>query len=273
MIMLRITLGLIAAIGIMNGGAIAKRKDQADQLYVASKWMRTTKQLPIQINDNITEEWQMPLRSVVSAWNQSEVISSSIVPGFSDTMQCPGISGTIQICSAQYGKTDWVAIARIVVSGEHIAYGIAKLNDSYFDNTPYSDDSWRQWTICRQLGHIYGLTLRRNENAEQGLESCMDSALMPTDDGAANTSPVDLDNLTALYSKTDRIANSVGDSFRDAAGGLNEPAVLEKQSAWGQAVHYDNEGRADVFEKIITRSRKMMTLVIWSLDRKKGAAK
>jgi hypothetical protein len=238
-----------------------------DGFYVPSRWLRTTPQLPMQVNDNTVVEWKKPLEAAVNAWNRSDSIDSPLLRGFADSEKCSGVSGTIQICSTALGRNGWMGVARIVVAGEHVAYGVAKLNDSYFEDGAVDEAQRRQWILCRQLGHIYGLTLRPRDGADQPPSSCMQQAAR----GVWATAPDDTDMQTVAsqYAELDRFANDVGNSFRDAAGGLNEPEIIEKPKYWGKAVHYDVEGRPDIFERLITPSRKAVTMVIWANDTKK----
>jgi hypothetical protein len=230
--------------------------------YVPSRWFRTTEQLPIQVNDNTIAEWNGPLEAATKAWNQSKRIDSPLLRGFLDPAKCSGVSGTIQFCSGNYGLNGWLGVARITISGDYIVHAEAKLNDSYFGDSSANENMMRQWLICRQLGHAYGLTLRSGNNAGAVSSSCMQP--LTSDPPTSVPDDVDMQNLVDHYAERDSFANSVGDSFRDAAGGLNEPEIIEDLRHWGVAVHHDTNGQPDVFEKTVTPSRKTVTMVVWA---------
>jgi hypothetical protein len=247
----------------------ANASSKSTDTYVESNWFRTTDELPIQINHTVTEEWLPAVEAASVEWNKSDRINSPLLFGFSNVDKCSGISGTIQICSAPYGTNGWLGIARIVISGDHIAYGVAKLNDTYFVNAEYNESNWRQWILCRQLGHIYGLTLQNNAQFDQQQSSCMQGKAQGPEQTKPNIS--DFSALTKQYAEPDAFAKNIGISLRDSAAGLNESEIIEQPKYWGNVVHYDAAGRPDIYEKLVTPSRKVTTMVIWAKDAKKPA--
>jgi hypothetical protein len=254
--------GAAIAVYACNIATVLHAKIAHNEVYSGARWARTTEQLPVQINENMNDEWRGPLQSAIAGWNTSDRINSSLSYGFSDRSRCSGVNGTIQICSASFGQNDWLAMARVVISGDRIAYGIAKLNDSYFDASPYINQDWRRWTMCRILGHLYGAPARDDNLNVQAVSSCMQGQASFSMPGVAQTDARDNEALSARYQNTDPFTANGNTLYSDTAGGLNEPEIRDRIKDYGRAVHWDFAGRPDIFEKIITPSRKAITFII-----------
>ena len=120
----------------------------------------------------------------VSDWNLSSALALTAVPGGTSPRRCRAASGTIEVCADSYGNNGWLGLAQIWVSGDHIAKAIAKMNDYYFGWATYDTPAWRQFVMCQEIGHDWGLGHQDGNFYNGNLGTCMDYTNDPArDDG------------------------------------------------------------------------------------------
>ena len=186
-------------------------------------WKRTSLANPVVLGlgDNVTPNWDGFLFAAESDWDASLVLSLSVVNGTVNPKSCRPKSGRIEVCNASYGNNGWLGLARIWVSGVHITAGSTQVNDFYFDGGfGYGSDDWRQYVICQEVGHVFGLSHTDENTANTNDGSCMDYTDNPSGGGGepANTSPNqhDFDELEAIYNHVD--SSGGGGRFGGAGG-------------------------------------------------------
>lgn len=215
-------------------------------------WKRTATQIAPPVGDNVSAAWDPHLQAAVADWNLSTVVQSPLVAGTSAPRTCKPVAGTIQVCSATYGQTGWLALASIWLSGGHVSQATVKLNDTYFAAAPYNTPSWRSAVLCRELGRVYGLAPRDQDLSTDATSSCMDYTSWP--EGNEHPDQHDYDQLLAIYNHVDAAASLP--ASQDAIG--NAPAE------WGRAIGRDGQGRANVFERDLGNGNKVVTRVSWA---------
>ena len=222
-------------------------------------WARTSNNpLTVQVGDNVNAVWDPFLRTAIADWNQSTVIDSPVVPGSSSARRCRGVAGTIQVCNNTYGRTGWLGIASISLSGTHISQGTTKLNDTYFNTAQYNQPAWRAMVTCQEVGHDYGLDHQDEAFDNPNLNTCMDYTNNPASNQHPNAH--DYQQLLAIYNHVD----SAMTAMRAGASGAAE--VGDTPATWGRPVHNDRQGRPNVFERIDGPGRKTLTHVFWAID-------
>lgn len=220
-------------------------------------WKRTTNELTVPVGDNVTAVWDSYLDKAIMDWNKSTVINSPEVPGSTNPKQCRAVAGTIQVCNASYGRNGWLGIASIWLSGGHISQGTTKLNDSYFNMAQYNTPSWRQLVTCQEIGHDYGLGHQDEDFNTDNTNSCMDYTSLP----AGNESPDahDYEQLLTIYNHTESGSNLA----TSASAPAGEPG--DTPTDWGRPVHFDRQGRPDVFVQELGQGQKKITHVFWAI--------
>lgn len=242
-------------------------------------WKKTGTQVTVPVKTAISSNWQSYVEVAVTDWNQSTVIESPgpTASGLSPKT-CKVPTGEILVCNARYGFTGWLGIAQIWLSGGHIAKGLTKLNDTYFNTATYNKPEWRALVTCQEIGHDYGLghqdeNFNNSDLVSGGSESCMDYTNTPL--GNEHPNKHDYDQLELIYnhSETSFTAVSPGKagapvgrppSPLDASEGGNSP------SEWGRAIHRDALGRPDLFELDLGGGNKKITHVFWTLEARRG---
>lgn len=226
------------------------------------------------LGDNLTSIWTSSLTVASSDWNAS-VLQNVIAPGTSNA-NCDPTSGQVEICNGAYGENGWLGIASIWATrgkNNHITQGVVKVNDTYYDaqynDGQYNTQAWRDFVMCQEVGHTFGLGHQDENHTNTNLGSCMDY----TDDPESNRHPNqhDFDMMTDIYA---HLNSTDGDGGGGGPGngngnGKGKPATagtinLNDPSEWGQAIKQDALGRNSVFERNLSNGQVLVTHVIWA---------
>ena len=258
---------------------------QAEHSWNGYHWKKGTAQLAVPVGDNVSAAWDSYLTVAVNGggagkmgWNDSTVIQSPLVAGSTSPRNCKAVAGRIEVCSGSYGRTSWLGIASIWLSGGHISQGTTKLNDTYVNTAKYNTPAWRRLVMCQEIGHDYGLghTNEIFDNRNDG--TCMDYTDAPAggtlggfDFGPSNeyVNQHDLDQLLAIYNHAETAATNFGErkvGQRPAPGAASDAGLPgDSPAEWGRAVRVDSRGRPDVFELNLGNGGKKITHVFWAI--------
>lgn len=239
-------------------------------------WGRTANPFTLKLVDSVltsaTADWDGHLSVASADWSVSAVLDTTIVAGDTGNgtrKKCPAVLGQIRVCNASYGFNGWLGLAQIwIYSDGHIAQGTAKMNDSYLDNpgfiTPYETPAWRQFVICQEVGHPFGLDHQDVVFDNANLGSCMDYTSDP--DGSvkgqlSNLHPNqhDYDQLATIYGHTD------GKNTFTRATRFGAPKASADDDDKGEPTgKKDGKGRDILFVKQLGAGEKKFTWVKWA---------
>lgn len=229
-------------------------------------WKRTSNaELAIPVGDNVNATWQSAFDTAIADWNASTVIQSPVVAGTVSPKTCKAVAGTIQVCNASYGRTGWLGIASISLSGGHISQGTTKLNDTYFNTAQYNTPAWRALVTCQEIGHDYGLDHQDEAFDNANLNTCMDYTNNPGTNQHPNRH--DYDMLVDIYSHLDAAA-----AAPNGPGNAAAADVGDTPASWGRPIHRDGQGRPDVYERQDGPGRKTITHVFWAIGEGPGSS-
>jgi len=219
-------------------------------------WARTANPFLVDLGDNLSATWKPHLATASSDWSQSTVLDTAVVSGGSNKRNCRPTDGRVEVCNAAYGNTGWLGVAQVWVSGSHITQGTVKMNDTYFASATYNTPEWRQFVVCQEVGHTFGLDHQDENFSNPNLGTCMDY----TNDPSTNQHPNghDYDELVTIYSHLDS-TTTVGAAAPGASG-----AVLDNPSQWGQLMKVSHGGKTQVFERDFGNGQRVVTFVIWA---------
>lgn len=178
----------------------------------------------------------------------------------------------MEICNDQYGANGWLGIAQVwVYRGKdgHIAQGLVKFNDTYFNTQKYDTPAWRDFVACQEVGHTLGLGHQDEIFDNANLGTCMDYTDDP--DGtiygqASNLDPDqhDYDVLTEKYGHLNGIKKGgKGGGNGKGKGKKGEPPGQDVKD-WGKAIKKDGKGRPNLFEHDLGNGDKLFTHVLWA---------
>ncbi len=247
-------------------------------------WERFSSSVSLDLGANFKNSvWEDHLTYAVADWNVSEVLSLTAVPGGTSPRRCKAASGTIEVCADSYGNNGWLGIAQIWVSGNHIAKAIAKMNDYYFGFATYNTPAWRQFVMCQEIGHDWGLSHQDANFYNWNLGSCMDYTNDP--DGTIysqldNQHPNqhDYDQLDLIYELLDSAPEPEpeADSGKPCRGGPKKcgargaPPAFDMELAdigqWGRLIGTSRDGGQSMFVQDFGNGSSVYTHVTWTLE-------
>jgi len=239
---------------------------------------------PLLIGDNLTSVWTSSLTTASADANLS-VLKNQVVAGGSNA-NCDPTIGRVEVCNGQYGDNGWLGIASIWARGQHIRQGVVKVNDTYFASTtlPYGTQAWRDFVMCQEVNHEFGLDHQDEEFNNPNLGTCMDYTNDP-DGTIAN--PDQLDNrklnqhdrntMVEIYTHLNGTSDGGNDGGKPSKcspwpsckKNQNQKSVgsnidLNDPSAWGQAIRQDAQGRNSLFRRDLGNGQTLLTHVFWA---------
>ena len=254
--------GTLAAVALMTLAAPAA----ANHSWKNYHWARTANPFTIQLGDNVTSAWDGQLgvaspnylKAASDDWTLSTVLDTIIVPGGANPKICRPTSGRVEVCNSTYGKTGWLGIAQIWVSGDHITQGVVKLNDTYFNTATYNKPEWRLMVMCQEIGHTFGLDHQDEGFDNTNLGTCMDYTSNPSGP-PSNESPNqhDYDQLEAIYLHRDN-STTVGAVTASSSG------AASSASEFGRLVSSSSDGKVQTFVRQLRGGNLEVTFVIWA---------
>ena len=257
----------------------------------------------LELGDNLTGDWSDILKNASPSWNMWSVLKSTIVLGRSDTGvnndKCGPVLEGVEVCNGLYGANGWLGLASVWVSrGKHIVQAVVKLNDTYFEDdeyykkSPYNSVDWRDYVMCQEVGHTFGLGHQDEVFDNLNLNTCMDYTDEPAGGTYFNIDGVEILSLPNLYpnehdaeilleiyahlNPTD--AGNSTDDGDDGGGGGNGKGGgrknnkagdagaidLNDPSQWGQAIRQDARGQNILFERNLANGQVLITHVLWA---------
>jgi hypothetical protein len=196
-------------------------------------------------------------------WNDSSVLALSISAGgtsASTRYNCPTISNAVRVCNYTYGSNGWLGLAQINLnSSGHIAWGKAKMNDTYF-NSGYPVTEKRH-VMCQEVGHDFGLGHTSENGSSQN--TCMDYYQNTSASDWTSTGPNqhDFDQLLTQH-HYGALAPPPLSTLSAAAGAAGED--LNEPWQWGTPFSFDHHGRAVGFRLELDEDSSIVTYVRWA---------
>jgi len=201
-----------------------------------------TGNLAIMLGNNVSATWTPYVTAAAAAWSTDKYIDYIPTAGSTTGSTCAAMYGTVQICSGNYGATNWLGWTTVWTSGTSIYQATIKLNDYYFNNTKYNNAAFRQQVACQEMGNALGLQDADRIYTNLNIGSCMDYSNDPSGTKGTNgtlsnvgisaTDFSHLDDIYAVLDTTQLIYTKPGafTNPQSVAGGVPEP------SSWAMIV-------------------------------------
>lgn len=232
---------------------------------------------PLNLGNNLEDSaWGESLAGASADWNAS-VLKNIVAVGASNA-NCDPTLGKVEVCNGAYGENGWLGIAQIwAYRGKdgHIAQAIVKLNDTYFALPQYGTSAWKNFVMCQEVGHTFGLNHQDENFANTNLGTCMDYTNDP--DGTLfaqlnNEHPNthDYDMLQSIYAHLNDPAGGGPGGDGNGKGGKKSTranvgkVTLNTPAEWGQAIAQDAKGRNSLYVRNFGNDVEMATHVLWA---------
>jgi hypothetical protein len=267
---------LVAVIGVSALAALlalAAFSTEADASHSWGNyhWARTNNTLfNLPLGDNVTSAWDSYLRTTSSDWSKSTVLDTTVVAGDTTRRRCRPTSGRVEVCNYTY-DANWLGVAQIWVSGNHIVQGTTKVNDRYYNTATYNTPAWRNLVMCQEVGHTLGLAHQDETFNNTNLGSCMDYTNDP-DGGAGGASATDPNNehpnqhdynqLVTIYTHTDLRTTVGSTSGASTLPPAANQGAFNSRAEWGRLVRESPNGKLELWVRGFGEEAKLITWVI-----------
>ena len=218
-------------------------------------WARTSNPFNLKLGDNVSTVWDGHLIDASTDWSKSTVLDTTIIAG-ANKKNCGPINGRVEVCNKTYGRNGWLGVASIWISGTHIVQGTVKLNDTYFNTATYNTPAWRQFVMCQEVGHTFGLDHQDVSFGNPNLGTCMDYTSDPSTNQHPNTH--DYAQLESIYTHLDSVT-TVGQTVSQPRGNGNAAEADEA----GKVLREDSKGHSALYERDLDEGEKLFTFIFW----------
>lgn len=246
---------LVAATLLFAGGFATVA--YASHSWGSYHWASTVSPFTLQLGDNVSAVWDGHLATASAEWSVSTALDTTVVAGLANPKNCRAVKGRVEVCNSKYGNNGWLGIASIWISGDHITQGTVKLNDTYFNKPKYNTPAWRQFVMCQEVGHAFGLDHQDETFGDANLGTCMDYTDNPSGP-PSNESPNthDYDQLEQIYAHLDSVT-TVGQLDSQPLGNGNSDNL-------GRVLREDSRGRPSLYGRDLGNGEKLFTFVFWA---------
>ncbi len=230
-------------------------------------WTRSANPLNLKLGDNVGAIWDGHLATASADWSTSSMLDTTIVAGGSKK-NCGPVNGRVEVCNKTYGNNGWLGMASIWVSGSHITQGTVKVNDTYFNTTKYNTLAWRQYVICQEVGHTFGLDHQDEVFNNTNLGTCMDytddpSGLLKNQLSNEHPNIHDYDQLGIIYEHLDALTTSFS-RRSPASASVDDDIDTSNPAELGKVIRKSSDGRSSLLERDLGKGNKLFTFVIWA---------
>lgn len=159
-------------------------------------WRTKGKGLSLTLINALSEDWHGHFNAAVAEWNDGTPRALNLrVVMDNNAPPCERHTrGMVKVCNADYGRTDWTGLNELLFENGLIVSSVAMMNENYLRNARGEE---RQYVMCHELGHAWGLPHRDEIVGNKDLGTCMDYTITPRN----NLTPdeIDFQNLADLY--------------------------------------------------------------------------
>lgn len=261
MLMKSLTIAVFASVPLFVLGAFIATAE-ASHSWGSYHWARASNPLALQLGDNVSGPWDAALAQASADWSLSDVLDTAVVPGSANAKRCQATLGRVEVCDSKYGRNGWLGIATIWASGDHITQGTVKVNDTYFNTSTYGTPAWRNFVMCQEVGHTFGLDHQDEDFANAPLGTCMDYTNDPTPNQHPNQH--DYDMLEAIYAHLDSSDTAFALADGPTRGRGYADVDTGDRAEWGQSVRTTSDGRGVLYMRDFGDGERLFTFVIWA---------
>lgn len=263
----RLGLGIFITVAVLLLAGAFATIAYATHSWGGYHWSRSANPFNLKLGDNVSTTWDGHLATASGDWSVSSVLDTTVVAGGSKG-NCRPTNGRVEVCSKTYGNNGWLGMASIWISGSHITQGTVKVNDTYFNTAFYNTPAWRQFVMCQEVGHTFGLDHQDEIFNNTNLGTCMDYTNDPSGtlySQLSNEHPNthDYDQLETIYAHLDAV-NTIFSKKSPAPASVGDDIDTSDAKEWGKVIRKSGDGRSSLHERDLGKGNKIFTFVIWA---------
>ena len=132
--------------------------------------------LSLEVDNACSDDWDSFFAAAVNDWDSGndygapDALTLTTQKVDRDTT-CEYVEGLMKVCNNDYGDTGWRGINEYITLNNYITMSVAKMNEYYLANAP---DDERQYTMCHEIGHGFGLAHTDEVFGNTPLGNCLD---------------------------------------------------------------------------------------------------
>jgi hypothetical protein len=136
-----------------------------------TRWSNQGSGLELEILNALDERWYTLFEIAIKNWDDGDPDALTLsVTKVEIDHDCVEVTGKLKVCNGDYGDTKWRGINQVILSNGFIVSSVAKLNEFYLAT---ADESQRQYTMCHEIGHGFGLQHTDENFFNADLGNCM----------------------------------------------------------------------------------------------------
>jgi len=160
-------------------------------------WPNYGEGLELEVWNALSEDWYPFFQQAMHDWafGHNPTSLTLYLKNVTEDPSCEPASGVLKVCNSNYGETGWKGINECAINGfNKIVQSVAKMNEYYLSE---ASDGERQYTMCHECGHGWGLGHQDENFYNLDLGTCLDYTLRPSENQRPNEK--DYDILATVY--------------------------------------------------------------------------
>jgi len=225
-----------------------------------SRWHNRGNGLHLTIVNGLTSDWYRYFTTAVDDWNACPALDLDTETIEPDD-RCQPITGQMKVCNAAYGLTAWTGLNEVYFEGNgaYIVSSVAKMNESYLRR---SSSEEKQFVMCHEIGHGFGLPHRDENTTNLDLGTCLDYTARPVN----NMQPdeTDFSHLIDIYGQR-RGRKMPSLRSRNEEDRLRFERIVSEKRSYKEGRLLHRSGRREVYESNLGGDITMITTVLLAI--------
>jgi hypothetical protein len=161
----------------------------------ANRWRNNGSGLRLEVVNALDDEWSEFFYKAIGDWGAGTPNALSLTTSVrSPDPSCVSLDGKLKVCNSDYGPTEWLGINLVLIRNNIIFASTSKMNDFYH---PDNNKAQKQYTMCHEVGHGFGLSHSDEQFYNKDSGECMDYTTNPKNNDKPG--PANFEFLAAMY--------------------------------------------------------------------------
>lgn len=227
-----------------------------------SRWRNSGGGLHLTLVNSLTSDWYDYFDTAVRDWNACPALHLAVSTIAPDP-ECSAMNGKMKVCNAEYGLTSWTGLNEVYFEGNgaYIVSSVAKMNESYLKRSSIGE---RQYVMCHEIGHGFGLPHRDENTNNPDLGTCLDYTRRPENNSKPDEQ--DFSNLIEIYGQRRSRAMSLverhKEEMKEEETSLQFQKTISNKRSYKEGRLLHRSERREVYESNLDGDIKLITTVL-----------